>query len=363
MSALLVAVLAATAVSGCLTGGDDRSGEAGGDNPPYARDRSAVPADPRLPTPPGRIVGFVRDVNGAPATRARVRLAEGGTSVRANRSGRFELEVGPGQWTVVADHPAYTQQSVTATLRRGRGARVDFSLALTAPDRVSAPNSADRLIVWTSCDELARLDKAELRRWMRRGADGFVCQTRHLAGLGGSHSFTEDSEAELSGAGYQLQRRLRASPAVRQARAGKLLLYLGFWMASHSNTSTPLEDWFDDRGWSREVLPRVSDIAAAARSMGFAGIAIDQELYPQSGGVETASWSWRYPGNDHSEAEVRARVKERGRELMASMVRAFPGLELVAYDTQIPQNWQEKVQAEENEWPDVFASDVRIDLW
>jgi hypothetical protein len=107
----------------------------------------------------------------------------------------------------------------------------------------------------------------------------------------------------------------------------------------------------------------VRDIAAAARSMSFAGIAVDQELYPQEGGAQTASWSWRYPGNRHSEAQVRAKVKDRGRQLMASMVRAYPGLELVAYDTQHPENWQAKVQAEVNQFRDVFGRDVRIDLW
>jgi Carboxypeptidase regulatory-like domain/Bacterial Ig domain len=351
-SPLLLVVLAAAAISGCLTGADDESEE------PSV---SAVTADPRLPAPPGHIVGYVRDVNGGPVADARVRLAGRRGGVRASRSGRFELRAGPGRRRVVADHPAYTRQSVTTTMRHGRGERVDFSLAVTAPDRVSAANSADRLIQWTSCDDLAGLDEGELRRWIRRGVDGFVCQTRHLPGLGSSHSFT--GKRLPAGEAYALQRRLRRSPAVRRAREGKLLLYLGFWMSSFFNERTPLADWFDERAWSRVVLPRVHDLAAAARSMGFAGIAVDQELYPQEGNVQTASWSWRYRKNRHSEAEVRAKVKQRGRELMQTMVRAYPGLELLAYDTQHPQNWQAKVQAEVNELPDAFGSDVRIDLW
>jgi hypothetical protein len=351
-SPLLLVVLAAATISGCLTGADDQSEE------PSV---SAVGADSRLPAPPGHIVGYVRDVNGGPVADARVRLAGRRGGVRASRSGRFELRVGPGRRTVVADHPAYTRQSVTTTLRHGRGERVDFSLAVTAPDRVSAANSADRLIMWTSCDDLAGLDEGELRRWIRRGVDGFVCQTRHLRGLGSSHSFT--GKRLPAGEAYALQRRLRRSPAVRRAREGKLVLYLGFWMSSFFNKRTPLADWFDERAWSRVVLPRVHDLAAAARSMGFAGIAVDQELYPQEGNVQTASWSWRYRKNRHSEAEVRAKVKQRGRELMQTMVRAYPGLELLAYDTQHPQNWQEKVQAEVNGLPDAFGPDVRIDLW
>jgi hypothetical protein len=362
-SPLLLVVLAAAAFSGCLTGGDDQSEEpATGGGRSEEPSVSAVAADPRLPAPPGHIVGYVRDVNGGPVAAARVRLP-GRRGVRANRSGRFELRVGPGRRTVVADHPAYTRQSVTTTMRHGRGTRVDFALAVTAPDRVSAANSADRLIMWTSCDDLAGLDEGALRRWTRRGVDGFVCQTRHLAGLGSSHSFTADLKGLPAGEAYALQRRLRRSPAVRRAREGKLVLYLGFWTSSFFNKRTPLAEWFDERAWSRKVLPRVHDLAAAARSMGFAGIAVDQELYPQEGNVQTASWSWRYRKNRHSEAEVRAKVKERGRELMETMVRAYPGVELLAYDTQHPGNWQAKVQAEVNQVPDVFGADVRIDRW
>ena len=60
------------------------------------------------------------------------------------------------------------------------------------------------------------------------------------------------------------------------------------------------------------------------RWSGFAGLAIDQEIYPEVGGVTTASWEWDYAGNSHSEAEVRAKVRQRGRQLMRSMVQGFP---------------------------------------
>jgi hypothetical protein len=323
--------------------------------------RSGARVDPRLPMLARRIVGYVRDVNGGPVPGARVRLVGGRSRVRAGGSGGFELPARPGRWTVVADHPGYTPQSVIATVPRGRGARVDFALAVTAPDRLSVANSADRLIMWTSCDQLVGLSEGELRRWIARGVDGFVCQIRFLRGLGGSQDFT--GGARPRGAEYRLQRRLRGSPAGRWAGEGKLLLYLGFYMVNYYNKSTPLEDWFDDRAWSRDVLPRVRGVAAAARSMGFTGIAVDQELYPQQGNARTASWSWRYPGNRHSEVQVRAKVKERGRQLMESMVRAYPGLELVAYDTRLPGTWQAKVAAEINQLPNPSAEDVRIDVW
>jgi hypothetical protein len=48
---------------------------------------------------------------------------------------------------------------------------------------------------------------------------------------------------------------------------------------------------------------------------------------------------------------------------MQSMVRAFPGLELVGYDTSLPDGWEAKVQTEINDAPRVYAPDVRVDLW
>jgi Carboxypeptidase regulatory-like domain len=355
----VVAVIAASVAVAAIAIWVAGRGTVSSDQPKF----SAIPGARGLPTPRGRIVGYVRDVNGRPVPGARVRLMGGRQSVRTSRSGVFDLRAQPGRHMVVADHPAYTRQSILPPRRRGRGVRVDFSLAVTAPDRVSVPNSADRLLVWIGCDELVELSDRELRRWIGRGVDGFVCQARQLRGMGGDQAFTSRRGASLRGEEYRLQRRLRRSPAVRRARDGKLLLYLGFYMTNYFNPSTPLRDWFDDHGWSRVVLPAVRDVAAAARSMGFAGIAVDQELYAQQGGASTASWSWHYPGNRRSEGDVRAKARARGRQLMATMVRAFPQLEVVAYDTQLPETWEAKVAEEVHAVPNPFADGVGVDFW
>jgi Carboxypeptidase regulatory-like domain len=317
---------------------------------------------PLLSARPGVISGFVRDVNGMPVRGARVRAVGGRTRVHASRSGRYALHALAGRRTLVATAPGYSQQTVSTQLRRGRGARADFALAITAPRRVAVPNSADRILVWTSCNDLAALGEAGLRRWIARGADGFICQTRQLQGLGGAQRFT-GSAAALRGPDTSMQRALRASPAARLAREGKLLLYLAFYAVNYYNARTPFAEWFDDRGWAVKVLPRVRDLAAAARSMGFTGLAIDQELYPQSTGKATASWAVNYPGNRRPPALVRAEVRKRGRQLMESMLSGFPGLELAAYDTEIPESWYEKVQADINHKPQAVRDDVRVDLW
>ena len=48
---------------------------------------------------------------------------------------------------------------------------------------------------------------------------------------------------------------------------------------------------------------------------------------------------------------------------MKAMVSGYPGLELLGYNTQIPESWYEKVQADVNDIPNAFGPDVRIDLW
>jgi carboxypeptidase family protein len=333
------------------------------------RPSSAAPAgtgvttDLALPARRGRITGFVRDIHGGPVRGARVSIQGRRASTRTSGSGRYALRAPSGRSTIVATRPGYTAESVSTRPLRGRGARVDFSLGITAPRQISAPNSADRVLVWTSCDNLAALTDAELDRWIARGADGFVCQTRQLRGLGGDQGFTAGSGIRLSEDATRLQSALEQSAAVRRARQGRLLLYLAFYAVNYYNVRTPFADWFDDRGWSQQVLPRVRELAAAAKAMGFTGLAIDQELYAQQGGAATASWSVHYPGATHSPSEVRAEATRRGRQLMRSMLTGFPGLELVAYDTEIPENWYEKVLADVDHKPFAFRDDVRADLW
>jgi hypothetical protein len=348
------------AVAGTLSGGAATSG--------CQDEQSAAPAETgalgvALGVAPGRVRGFVRDVNGRPVPGARVRSAASRRSTRAGRSGRFELRLRPGRYTILARRRGYTPQSVTATVTRKRGDRADFSLAITSPAQVGLPNSADRLILWTGCRDLVELSDADLGEWIERGVDGFVCQTGWLDRLGGPHKFTGRRKARLRGAAYRLQRRLRASAAVKRARSGQLSLYLGFYAVSGHNDRTPLVDWFDDRGWSRIVIPNVRDLASAARSLGFTGVAVDQELYPSSSDRPGATWSWSYPGNRRSERQVRGKVKQRGRQLMRALVEAYPGLELVAYDTQLPGTWAARVQEVVNARPDQYASDVRLNLW
>jgi hypothetical protein len=233
----------------------------------------------------------------------------------------------------------------------------------SAPAVGAGRKSADRLIFWLDCDRLVGATNAELAAWKHRGVDGFVCMTGRLRGLGGTQSLIDDPAKRLIGGQFRLQRALRDSQIVSRAKARGMKMYLGVKLANYFNTATPLRDWFADAAWSKQVVPKMKGLAATAKLFGFAGIAFDQELYPQQGGVETATWDWNYPGNTHSEAAVRAKARQRGRELMSAIVGAFPGAELMAYDVQLPESWAELVQREVNGIENAYAANLDIDFW
>jgi hypothetical protein len=363
---MIAAIVGAILLIGCFDNEGARPEEEGG-RAPEPRQRagsgSASAAKPLANPGPGRITGYVRDVNGHPIAGARMRIGGTRRGTRANARGRYVLRVPRGARALLAKHSAYATQAVRLTRRAVRGHRIDFSLAATRVERAAASNSADALIFWVDCSQVAKMSAGEVNRLVADGVDGFVCMAGLLRTMGGVHHFTGNVKASLDGAAYQLQRRLRGSAAVKLASRGRLQLYLGFKAADYYNPRTPFKEWFDDAEWSRSVLMPVRELAAAARSLGFAGVALDQELYPGKDGAQTASWNWNYPGNNHSEQEVRAQVERRGRQMMSAMLAGYPGLELVAYNTMIPGTWVDKVQEVVNDQFGVYRDDVRIDFW
>jgi hypothetical protein len=362
---LITAIVGASLLVGCFDDQDARPEEEGAraPEPPHQAGSGPASAAKPLANPgPGRITGYVRDVNGHPVAGARVRIGGMRRGTRANSRGRYVLRVPRGARALVAKQSAYATQAVRLTRRAVRGHRIDFSLAATRVESAAASNSADALIFWLDCSQVAEISAGELNRLVADGVDGFVCMAG-LHTMGGVNRFTGDVNASLDGAAYGLQRRLRGSAVAKLARRGRLRLYLGFKAADYFNPRTPFKEWFDDAEWSRSVLKPVRELAAAAGSLGFAGVALDQELYPGKDGAQTASWNWNYPGNNRSEQEVRAQVERRGRQLMGTMLAGYPGLELVAYDTMIAGTWADKVQEVVNDKFGVYRDDVRVDLW
>jgi hypothetical protein len=216
-------------------------------------------------------------------------------------------------------------------------------------------SAANRVVFWDSCKDVVGLSDADLDRWAARGLGGFVCETQYLYGLGGDQTFA--SGVVPGSAQYALQRSFESSRIVERAQARGIKIWLGVYLASYYTHATPLVDWFDDHGWSTYVIPNLTALARAARQLGFAGVAFDEEQY--NGGT----WVWNYPGNTHTEVEVRAAVRQRGAQMMRALLDAFPGVDIIDYGTYFPDGWNELLQQEVNHAPDNYAPSVQVNLW
>jgi hypothetical protein len=229
----------------------------------------------------------------------------------------------------------------------------------SGPRVTGVTNSTDRVLFWTGCDQLARMSDRDLNAWRRRGVDGFVCMTQQLRSLGGKNAFAGGGRPPARPA-YALERRLRRSRIAQRARRRGIVLYMGFYAANaNRRAKTPFLDWFDDAGWSRRVLRDVRRLAGSADALGFRGVAIDQELY----GAPRASWDWSYPGNRRPQRAVRRAVERRGAQTMGTLTSAFPGVEVIAYYTHLPDSWEERVQDQVNGRRNAFARRVQVDFW
>ena len=217
------------------------------------------------------------------------------------------------------------------------------------------------MIFWGRCNELANLEDGQLREWKRRGVNGFVCMVGPLAGVGGSQAFTVDPAVRPVGDEHQLQRALEQTRIARRAAQRGLKMYLGFYAFNRNNPATPWVPWFDDAQWNGLMLPRIRGLAAAARRLGFAGVAIDQEMYASDSGETTATWESNYPGHPENESRVRAMARVRGAQIMRTLVRAFPGVEVVAHATLLPESWLAHVLAQTG--GSTLGDDLRIQFW
>jgi hypothetical protein len=229
-------------------------------------------------------------------------------------------------------------------------------------DTVAPGAAANRITLWVNCGQLAQLTDAQLDGWKKLGVGGFICNIGWLYGMGGAQNFAGDPSTPLNTAQYTLQKSLVTSNVVNRAKARGIKFYLGFNSVNYYNTATPFKNWFDDAGWT-QLSSLIYNTATAVNRLGFAGVAFENELYPQYTGKATAAWGWNFPGNTHTEQQVRDMVRQRGAQLMTQLVRGFPGLELHSYADRFPETWESLVQRTVNKIPDAYRQTVNINMW
>jgi hypothetical protein len=247
-------------------------------------------------------------------------------------------------------------QNGSATAFPSAGAATN---GLSDPTFASTASSANGLIMWTGASDLSSMTQSQLLTWHQDGVGGFVAGVSWLSGMGGTQTFTATGTGPANG----VEAQLAASQIVARAHALGMKVYLGFNLENYFNTQTPLAEWFNDTSWANTVIPAVNGLAGAANELGFDGIAMDGELYAQTGDAYTATWAWDYPGNTHSEQQVRAEVTLRGRQLMTAILAAFPGVQIADIDASFPATWDSYALQQDGEGSDVFATNVDVNFW
>jgi bacillolysin len=220
------------------------------------------------------------------------------------------------------------------------------------------------MIWWVNCDELVGtasgggISDANLDKWKSRGVDGFALEGHHLYGAGGTQQFTGDASNLLSERSFDRQRRIRDSRIVERLAERGMKAYYSFYLVNRNNTSTPLANWFDDVAWANTVIPAVRNVAAMAKLYGMAGVGIDAEMY----GGTPATWEWDYPGyGGYTQAQIRAKARQRGREFMQAILQGYPGAEIFWYRLELPGSWLD--YAYKLQGRDYYSASVMPDFW
>lgn len=237
----------------------------------------------------------------------------------------------------------------------------------------SGNNAANRIIMYTGCPGMLTASDADLDAWKSRGIGGFMCGFSKLYHMGGGEQWTGDANA-LSESGHSYQNQLKNTKIVDRVHARGMKVYMGFDVVDYYSQNAPFggpDAWMDDAWWNSTVIPGVTGFAGAAKLHGFDGIFVDQELIGcknvvnYGDGRDTCGdWSWNYRGNTHTEAQVRAKVKQRGQQLMTGILSQFPQVEFTAYDSRWPEDANALIQQVVNKQPTTKQYEtVNADFW
>lgn len=265
-----------------------------------------------------------------------------------------------GQRVAVTAGATLSDTASWTTARLAATAVATFGVGITPPNPQPGPPqpgaglAANRLMFWSGAGDIITLSNANLDLLASRGVGGLVLSSGYLYNMGGSNPWTTNPNPATW---TQMQQWINQNNIAGRLHARGMKAYLGCHLANFANHNSPLFDWFDDAGWTNYVLPSLQNFAGAAKNLGMDGIAFDEELY--AGG----SWGWSYPGNTHTEAQVRAAAKLRGQQMMANILAGFPAVEIVDYGTYFPEGWNDKVQEVINGSFGSWDANLQVPMW
>jgi hypothetical protein len=244
------------------------------------------------------------------------------------------------------------------TLIASTASIINSAGAATQTTTLTTNNAANRMVFWSGVNDCIRATDAQLDTWKANGFGGLSCQIQWLYGNGGSNDFTGDDANPLTETKYSLEKTLKTNQIGARLHARGMKFYMAFYTGNLTDKSTPFLNWFNDAGWNNTLLPNITNFSAGAKLLGADGITFDQE--PYSG---TGAWPWNYAGNTHTEAETRAKVKQRGQQLMQAILAGFPNAEVSNYYVAFPGSWDDLVQQVVNHATNAYGSWVITNLW
>ena len=222
---------------------------------------------------------------------------------------------------------------------RRRAARLAGAVALAALALVALPGAAGAQPAANSAHEMTFWTGA------RPGREPHRRPARRLRGHGGRRVRDADGvpdrrvdrrpERQLEPGGEirpaATDPRLADSPACRGARDRPLSRLLRRQRHATTRPRTPTGSTTragraQPRRWAASPGPRACSASGESRST-------------RSSTAGQARWTWNYPGNTHTEAEVRAKAKQRGRQAMTAILDGFPGVEIGIYNFMQKDSW------------------------
>jgi hypothetical protein len=103
---------------------------------------------------------------------------------------------------------------------------------------------------------------------------------------------------------------------------------------------TPGAPWFDDTAWNARVLPFFDRVGEAVGDSALAGVVLDGENYS---GVRQGWW-WTTDPTSATEAQVRAKAKERATAIGNQLIGAGGAMTIAEYFMFLPGSYSELVQ-------------------